>query len=133
VLAALLDERGDRRASGSAKEVVLAQLLCRAGLPDPVREHEVRANGRLVARVDLAYPQWKVAIELDSVRWHTGGAALTRDALRRNRLQSLGWIVVSVTVAVLERDPALAVAQVRDAIASRTDPIVARRARLSRR
>ena len=42
-------------------------------------------DGRFVARVDLAYPELKIAIEYDSYAHHVGRDALVRDSARRTR------------------------------------------------
>lgn len=80
--------------AGSGAEMGLVRLLRAAGLPPPVRQHEVKAGGRFVARVDLAYPAARLAIELDSFRWHAGQAAFHRDRDRLNRLEAAGWRVL---------------------------------------
>jgi hypothetical protein len=95
-LRALLAKHGLGR-SASTPEVELSQLLVDAGLGPPVRQYEVRANGRLVARSDLAYPDLRIAIEYDSDVWHSGTGQRHADAERRNRLRAVGWTVVEVT------------------------------------
>jgi hypothetical protein len=51
----------------SAPERLLAIRLTRHGLARPELQHVVRdASGAFVARVDLAYPKWKILIEYDS-------------------------------------------------------------------
>jgi very-short-patch-repair endonuclease len=92
----LLDAR-QLGVADSGWEVRTAQLLEVAGLGSPVRQHEIRADGRVVARVDLAYPDEKLVVEYDSDAWHTGVARRHRDAERRNRLRALGWTVLEVT------------------------------------
>jgi very-short-patch-repair endonuclease len=72
-------------------------LLRRTGLPPPVRQHRVLDGGRVIARVDLAYPDAMVAIEVDGYRWHSGWQAWRDDLARRNRLTALGWRVLHVT------------------------------------
>jgi hypothetical protein len=94
--ALLVDGRG-RAHSGSAPEVTLRRILTRAGLPRPVPQHEIRHRGRLIARVDLAYPDLQIAIEFDSDRWHSGRQRRAADLERRNRLTGLGWHVVHVS------------------------------------
>jgi hypothetical protein len=64
----------------SAMETKLKQLLRSHGLPAPVFQYEVWAEGRFVARVDAAYSDLRVAIEYDSYRYHTGKGALVRDS-----------------------------------------------------
>jgi very-short-patch-repair endonuclease len=95
-LRALLDVARGQTHSGSAPEVRLRRALSRAGLPPPARQHEIRHRGRLIARVDLAYPDLRIAVEFDSERWHGGRRRREADMERRNRLTALGWHVVHV-------------------------------------
>jgi very-short-patch-repair endonuclease len=44
-----------------------------------------------VAREDLAYPEHRLAIELDGFRWHAGRGPFRSDRLRRNRIEAAGW------------------------------------------
>ena len=92
VLRALLDERDpERAASGSDMETRLLQVLRENGLPEPVPQFEIYDGPRFVARVDAAYPRWKIAIEHESYQEHTGKRALLRDNPRRNALVAWGW------------------------------------------
>src|SRR5207249_2080176 len=75
----------------SVIETRFSRLLRRAGLPAPVRQYHVRDRGRLVARVDFAYPDARLAIEVEGFRWHSGRARWERDLGRRNELTELGW------------------------------------------
>lgn len=68
---------------------VVRQLLA-AELPKPVRQDEIRVGGIFIARVDLAYPEWRLAMELDGSRWHAGRRPFRSDRLRRNRLEAVG-------------------------------------------
>lgn len=74
--------------------------LVLAGL-DPVSQHWIEdADGR-IARTDLAFPEWKVAVEYDG-QWRDGELwALNRDRERLNRVHAAGWDVVFVTAALL--------------------------------
>lgn len=81
---------GDGLAEGVAEMRVVRQLLA-AGLPNPVRQYEIRSGGEFVARVDIAYPDDLVAIELDGFRWHGGRGPFRSDRLRRNRIEAAGW------------------------------------------
>jgi very-short-patch-repair endonuclease len=75
----------------------LLRLLAGARLPSPSVQHEVRRRGRLIARVDLAYPDARLAIEADGYRYHAGKAMWQRDLSRRNALLSCGWNILHVT------------------------------------
>lgn len=91
-------------------------LLTDAGLPQPAFEYEVRHGGRFVARVDLAYPKHRLAIECDSRRWHDNPVSFVRDPRRRNKLLTAGWRVLSFTWQDYSLAPATLVNDVYDAL-----------------
>ena len=94
VLRRLLAERGsDRAPTESALEDTLVGVLRRRGVPEPVRQYPVAVGGRIL-RVDLAYPEAKLAIEADGRRWHTGRADFLEDRRRGNLLASVGWVLL---------------------------------------
>ncbi|MFY1654640.1 hypothetical protein ACN27J_27635 [Solwaraspora sp. WMMB762] len=63
------------------------RLLHDAGLPRPVPQHNVAGpRGRFIGRVDLAYPQWRIALEYEGDH-HRGRATFRRDVHRYNRAQ----------------------------------------------
>jgi hypothetical protein len=112
-----------RRVEGAATpesppERLLAHLLVGHGLPEPTLQYVVRdTDGRLVARCDLAYPQWRIVIEYDSVQEHTGRTALLRDSARRNAITALGFTPIIATVDDLTNDAtrlASVICQIRD-------------------
>jgi very-short-patch-repair endonuclease len=81
----------------SVFETRLLRLLREAGLPAPALQHEVKTAGRLLAVVDFAFPDLRLAVEADGYRWHSGRASWEHDRARRNALTSAGWKVVHVT------------------------------------
>lgn len=86
---------------GSPAEVRLLRLLVGWGFPTPETQVEVRdGSGRLVARIDLGWPERRIGLEYDSVRWHNP-RHWARDEPRYARLQALGWRVDSATKADL--------------------------------
>lgn len=122
-LRSLLAARAPATANAqSPLETRVARMLRQAGLPDPVKQFEIRDSARLIAIVDFAYPDRLVAIEADSYRWHTGRRRFDHDLARRNALTALGWRVIHVTSTDLaaRRDGVLA--EIRRAMdASRGD------------
>lgn len=87
----------------SVPERLLADLLVRQGLPAPQHQFVIRdAPGAFVARVDLAYPDWMIVIEYDSVEHHTGTRAHVRDSTRRDAIGDLGYAVFTATYADLK-------------------------------
>ena len=81
---------GDGIAEGVAEMRVVRALLAE-GLPAPVRQYEIWVNGVFIARVDLAYPPIRLAMELDGFRWHAGRRRFRSDRMRRNRVEAAGW------------------------------------------
>ncbi len=74
----------------------IAELLVRAGLPEPTRQHRVEIGGRRF-RIDLCYPEFKIAIEYDGWEWHSGRRAFDEDRARANQLVVLGFAVLRFT------------------------------------
>lgn len=103
ILRGLVGERLlDQGPRESVLETRFLRLLKKHGLPLPVAQYEIWSLGKLVARVDFAYPALKLAIEVDGYRFHSGRMQWERDLKRRNRLESLGWRVFNVTALQLD-------------------------------
>lgn len=109
MLRAILDERGPQRPTESPQEARLVRLLRRNGFTGHLPQFEVRHRGRFVARVDIGFREWHIALEYESYRHHTGREALDRDSSRRNALMQAGWVVITVTAADLRNFSALRV------------------------
>ena len=118
-LGKLLDARGDVVPTDSALETRLSRLLRRHHLPQPQRQVEVRDALGFIGRVDFAYPELKIAIEVQSRRWHSDWPARCSDMDRLNRLQTLGWIIIQVTYEDLQRHPAIVAERIREALDTR--------------
>ena len=71
--------------------------LADAGLPAPVQQHRVRLQDGRRVRIDLAYPELRLAIELDGWEHHGRRVAFDRDRERANLLVLLGWRVFRFT------------------------------------
>jgi len=103
----------------SPMESRLRLLIVDAGLPRPVAQHDVfNARGRLLGRVDLAYPQWRIAIEYEGDH-HREPARFRRDVARLNALRGAGWLVLRVTADDVLRHPGRTARQVAAAIGER--------------
>lgn len=98
-LKASLEERfGGEPVPLSAWSRMVAELLTDVGLDYPALEHRIHdALGNFVAQVDLAYPTHRVAIELDSARWHDNRESFVEDRRRRNEITLVGWNVLNFT------------------------------------
>ena len=104
--------------SESPMETRLRLLLLDAGLGPLTAQHEVRAGGRFVARVDLAWPALRIAVEYDGDH-HRERAHFRRDVARLNALRAAGWLVLRFTADDVLRRPDATVALVRQALAER--------------
>jgi very-short-patch-repair endonuclease len=65
-----------------------------------------------VARVDFAYPDAQVAIEVDGLRYHASRRALEADAARQNEIALAGFQVVRFSKRDLD-DPTRVATKVR--------------------
>lgn len=97
----------------SELERAFLRALRRAGLPVPRSQHVVRDGGRFVARLDNAYPEARLAIELDGWESRTSRRVFQRDRVRQNELVALGWTVLRYTWEDLATRPAAVAREVR--------------------
>jgi hypothetical protein len=98
LIRSLVEARGGGDAvPGSVFETRLLRLLMKGGLPMPALQHEIRSGRRLIAIVDFAFPEARLAVEADGYRCHSGRARWEHDLARRNALTSMGWRVLHVT------------------------------------
>lgn len=82
----------------SAKETETRLLLLDTGVPEPVVNYEVTdAAGCFVARVDLAWPAWRICVEYEGEHHRTDRSRFRADITRRERLEDLGWRVIRIT------------------------------------
>ena len=78
------------RPTQSILEVEFLQLTRNFNLPQAESQFPVKLRTGLTIHIDFAYPADKLAIEIDSVRWHTGVRAIHWDLERQNLLVALG-------------------------------------------
>jgi very-short-patch-repair endonuclease len=102
----------------SPQESRVRVRLVLAGLPRPETQYVVAHNGRFVARLDLAWPDFKVAVEYDGL-WHGDAEQFHEDRRRLNQIFGNDWIVLHVTAKRLRDDFEGFVAEVRTALHSR--------------
>ena len=94
------------------------RLVDEAGLPSPVVAFPIHLPIYGSARIDLAFPGRRLAIELDSVLWHLDRRAFERDRRKDAELVGLGWRVIRLTWAMLRFERSETRALVRDAFHS---------------
>ena len=108
-----------RAGSESRPETKTRLVLSRAGLPEPELNADLRStDGRFVARLDLAYPRYRVCVEYDG-RQHAQQAQFVRDADRWAEIEAQGWILVRVLAHHFADPQRLIVARVERALRSR--------------
>jgi hypothetical protein len=104
--------------SQSPKESWLRLVLIRAGLPRPQTQIPVPdAGGFPTAYLDLGWPEVKVAVEYDGEHHRTDRHQYVKDIRRRERLEQMGWIIITV---VAEDRPSDIIRRVRQALARRS-------------
>ena len=118
--------RASARLGGHPGRAALAQLLvlvaggCQSELeiwgvehvlPGPpdvpayLQQHRVLVDGRRL-ELDAAWPQARVAVELDGAAFHGSRDARERDLRRDSALAAAGWLVLRFSYARLVADPA---------------------------
>jgi len=107
-VAQLVDPRAE-----SAPESRVRVALVLAGL-DPVPQFEVRSGGVFLARVDLAFPDQRLAVEYEGAH-HFKDGQIVRDDARIARLEAAGWRVVRLSALDL-RDLDAVVVRIRAAL-----------------
>lgn len=108
VLRRVLDDRalGQARPDGLL-EARFARVLREHGLPLPEFQYRVGRH-----RVDFAYPELRIAIEVDGFEVHGTPAALQADLERQNTLVAAGWTVLRFTWRDVVRRPSWVAHQV---------------------
>ncbi len=85
-----------QRVESPQESIVRIDVLMKHGLPEPKINYVVNLENGHTARLDMAYPQWKIAIEYDGKQHEE---SWEEDNLRRNKLAELGWAIIVVTRA----------------------------------
>ena len=103
----LLEARGPApRSHESALEVKFSRFVRAFGLPSPTPQFVIEDDeGRFLARVDFAYSNEQVAIELQSYAHHHERGQWEKDQERSSALSSINWLMVPVTNLQLSQAP----------------------------
>jgi very-short-patch-repair endonuclease len=94
----------------------LQRLLRRHGIVGWVANHPLLVDGRLIARIDIAFPAQRLAIEVDGLAYHADRVRFQRDRTRQNDMVNLGWTVLRFTWQDITADPEQVIAVVRRAL-----------------
>jgi very-short-patch-repair endonuclease len=93
----------------SEAERRLRRLLIRAGIRGWVSDYSVSGVGVL----DFAFPDLRLAIEVDGRAWHSSSERFQSDRLRQNALVAAGWTILRFTWDDIVNRPDDAVATIR--------------------
>lgn len=77
-------------------ETRVLRLIVAAGLPLPRQQYRVQVQGRRF-RLDLAYPDRLIGIELDGWEFHKTRSAFDDDRVRDDLLRLAGWTIYHFT------------------------------------
>lgn len=103
--------------SGSVLESVCRILFVLAGLPTALTQHPVRgADGRLLGRVDFAWPEHRLVVETDGFAFHADRRSYRDDRRRTNALVLAGWRVLRFSWEDVVHEPDHVVQLVRKAL-----------------
>jgi uncharacterized protein DUF559 len=92
-------------------------VLVAGGLPPPQTQIEVLNDwGAVLARLDMGWSDWKVAVEFDGAHHWTDSAQRTRDIDRIAELEERGWKIVRVSADLLRNRPHIVVERARRAL-----------------
>ncbi len=97
----------------SVLESRMARLLNQLGIPQPQAEVRETVQPRVSSdpylakeyRLDFAWPDGRLAVEVDGYAWHSSPDQMRRDQRRRNSLIQSGWIVLVYTWRDVTEEP----------------------------
>ena len=87
----------------SPRETVLRLMIVFARLPEPEPNAPLREAGEFVARPDLIYLRYRIAVEYDGLYHFKDPAQRDRDIKRREALEAYGWRVIVITAEGMRR------------------------------
>jgi len=103
----------------SPLELRLLREIRAAGLPEPIKQHEVYSDrGRVITRADFAYTAPRqILIYADGLEFHSRLRQRVHDGWQTNQLQNEGWLVLRFLGPEIHRSPSACVRQIKQALA----------------
>ncbi len=95
----------------SIAEARVLRALDKRKIPRPEVNYSIRVNGA-IRTLDFAWPDVKVALEVDGYRWHAERSRFERDRPRHNDIVDEEWTRFVVTARAVEDDVDAALAPV---------------------
>jgi hypothetical protein len=102
---ALEPRMGEAAIGESEIEALTLRLLRQWGFPEPELQYPLPWRSLRRGRVDFAYPEVRLIIEVDGRRWHATLDAFEGDRLRDNHAQLAGWRILRITYRMLMERP----------------------------
>ncbi len=103
----------------SPQETRVRLLLVGSGLPRPRTQIPVTdADGRVLRRIDMGWPEWMVGVEYDGEQHFTGADDYAADIERLEFLANRGWTIIRVSARQLRWERPAIVARVERALAA---------------
>lgn len=99
----------------SDAELKLINMLREAGIGGWYPNHTVVLPGG-VAVVDVAFPDMRLAVEVDGRAWHSDAKRFQSDRSRQNQLVRAGWTVLRFTWADLTDRPDRVIHEIRECV-----------------
>ena len=81
----------------SELELRVLRMMKKLGFPEPEVQFVLRSADGSVIRFDFAWPDVKLALEIDHSFWHAGSAESRKDKGRDRRAALLGWHTLRLT------------------------------------
>jgi hypothetical protein len=90
-------------------------------LPTPIAEHPLPADD-LTGRVDRAWPDARLILEIDGRAWHAREQSMAKDRARDRAAAAAGWLTLRVLDAEVAADPDAVLRDIEAAYRSRVEP-----------
>jgi hypothetical protein len=103
----------------SGPEAVLLGLIKRGRLPMPMCNARLFLGKQLIARPDAWWPDYGVAVEVDSKEWHLTPESWEKTMRRHARLTALDILVLHFSPRQIRDEPDQVLGAIRAALASR--------------
>jgi very-short-patch-repair endonuclease len=97
MLAVIRSRPSWRAALQSDLEVRVLEEMSRQRLPQPVTQFAMRLPGGRDIKIDFAWPNARLAVEVDHPTWHDGAVDSHADKGRDRKLATIGWTSARIT------------------------------------
>jgi hypothetical protein len=120
VLRPMIDVRLQGDAPAGVSEARMSTLLRDAGLAHAVAEHTVvDEHGGFIAVVDFAFPDRRLAVEVDGYEFHSSPKAVAHRNVRDRQLLDAEWRPLHFTWTEVDRDPSGVGSEIRRQLRAR--------------